>query len=391
MSLPQLVREESVQSPDMEPACAALVERRRVARTLPPYEMSTLDEITDALNDLLASQDASARVSSIARLGGGASKEQFVFDVKPVPGGGPPTAGRYVLRTDPQCPIIETDCRREFALLNAMNGVVPVPEPTWLDGEGRFFGRPAMITEFVAGVTKPVAGQEKVSGLGTRLGEPLRSLLKQQFLDILVRIHAFDWQEMALEGFGVPNADPAQAARWSLNFWDALWTLDKVEDRPIATLVRCWLMDNVPDCQELVLTHGDYRTGNYLFDEDTGKIAAVLDWELARIGDFHEDLAWVLMRLFSFEEDGILRASDLYEREEFISSYESASGRTVNRKTLHFYEVLGVWKCYIIVAASGLSVSRRKHSHQDIVLTYMSAAGAMFAHDLAELLGQEVK
>ena len=38
------------------------------------------------------------------------------------------------------------------------------------------------------------------------------------------------------------------------------------------------------------MTHGDYRTGNYLFDEESGKITALLDWELARIGDFHEDL-----------------------------------------------------------------------------------------------------
>src|SRR5690606_33793593 len=115
--------------------------------------------------------------------------------------------------------------------------------------------------------------------------------------------------------------------------------LEKLEERPVATLARCWLRENLPACNELVLTHGDYRTGNYLFDEQRGTITAVLDWELCRIGDFHEDLAWILNRLFSTQQNGTVRASDLYEREAFIEAYERASGRTVNRSTLHFYEV----------------------------------------------------
>jgi len=386
-----MVAHDSRRQTDMEPAWAALVERRKVAREAPPYEVSGTGQIRDGLSRMLAAEGQRARISSISRLGGGASKEQFLFQLEAPAGADSPLSPRYVLRTDPQCPIIETDCRREFVLLQAMAGTVPVPRPVWLDGDGRFFGRPAMVTEFVPGVTKPVAGQDKVSGLGARLGSALRSQLRQPFLDNLARIHAFDWRGAALDGFAIPDADPAQAARWSFNFWDAIWTLDKLEDRPIATLARCWLKENIPDCDELVLTHGDYRTGNYLFDEEKGEINAILDWELARIGDFHEDIAWVLMRLFSHVEDGVLRASDLYEREDFITSYEKLTGRTVNRRTLHFYEVLCVWKCYIIVAASGLSVSRRQHSHQDIVLTFMAAAGAMFAHDLAELLEREAR
>src|SRR5690606_29608802 len=126
------------------------------------------------------------------------------------------------------------------------------------DGEGRFFHRPAMVTNFVEGVTRPTGKQEKVSGLGTHLGEPLRSQLKQQFLDILVRIHAFDWRATDLQGFAAPDRDSHQAARWSLNFWDALWELEKLEERPVATLARCWLRENLPACNELVLTHGDY-------------------------------------------------------------------------------------------------------------------------------------
>jgi aminoglycoside phosphotransferase (APT) family kinase protein len=138
----------------------------------------------------------------------------------------------------------------------------------------------------------------------------------------------------------------------------------------------------------LVLTHGDYRTGNYLFDEASGTLVAMLDWELARIGDYHEDVAWVLMKIFGTTDGGVFRASDLYEREEFIASYEAATGREVKRKTLHFYDVFSCWKCYVIVAASGMSVARAQHNHQDVLLTFLGAAGPLFIADMCRLLDQ---
>src|SRR3546814_7017679 len=110
----------------------------------------------------------------------------------------------------------------------------------------------------------------------------------------------------------------------------------------------------MPDASELVVLFRSYRTGNYLVDEDSGEITALLDWELARIGDFHEDLGWVLMQIFgAFDGDGAFRASDLFEREEFIIGYERRSGRTVNRRTLHYYDVMASWKCNVIVVANG--------------------------------------
>jgi aminoglycoside phosphotransferase (APT) family kinase protein len=143
----------------------------------------------------------------------------------------------------------------------------------------------------------------------------------------------------------------------------------------------------MPDTAELVVTHGDYRTGNYLFEEESGRITALLDWELARIGDFHEDLGWVLMQVFgTVDPDGTRRASDLFEREEFITAYEARSGRSVNRKTLHYYDVMSSWKCNIIVAANGLAAARSQHNHQDVLLTFLGATSPMFSDDLVRLL-----
>ena len=357
---------------------------RRNWKGRPPYRAALNSEITEILERYFAAKQPGAAVSGVRRVGGGASKEQFFFTL--TEGG---QEEKYLLRMDPGLAITETDRAREFVLLDAMNGVVPVPRPAWVDNDAAYFPQAAAIMHVVQGVAKPSGSDVKVSGLGTWLGPDMRAKLRDQFLDHLIAIHAYDWRAKPLDRFDVPDADPKQAARWSYNFWHELWTIDEGESRPIFALADQWLADNLPDTAELVLTHGDYRTGNYLFDEQSAEITAILDWELARIGDFHEDLGWVLTRLFgTFDKDGTFRASDLFEREEFITEYERRSGRTVNRKTLHFYDVLSNYKCYVIVAADGLAAAGSQNNHQDVLLTFLGAAEPVFADELAELLSK---
>lgn len=373
---------------DMESINRRILDRRAADRTLPPYRAALIPEIVALLDGFFDKVKPGARVSGVRRVGGGASKEQFFFTLKDADG----NAEQYLLRMDPRRAITETDREREFVLLSAMAGYVPVPEAAWVDAKGSHFPQPAAIMKVVRGVTKPSGSGVKVSGLGTWLGEKLRPRLSDQFLDHLVSIHAYDYKAKPLPGYEMPDADPQQAARWSLNFWRDLWRIDEGKTRPIMALAEQWLQDNLPDCppENLVLTHGDYRTGNYLFDEETAEITALLDWELARIGDFHEDVAWVLMQVFGTWENGTFRASDLFEREEFITEYERRSGRTINRQTLHYYDVLSSYKCYIICAANGLAAARSQHNHQDVLLTFLGAASPMFAGDLVRLLKQEV-
>lgn len=373
---------------EMEQVFTRLLAKRRANRSLPAYRAALTADVTATLSSYFAKEVPDAKVCDVRRVGGGASKEQFFFTLD--------RAGnceQFVLRMDPRAAITQTDRRREFEVLKAMQGVVPAPEPVWLDADGDHFGEPAVIMRVVRGVTKPSDAGVKVSGLGTWLGADLRAKLRDQFMDYLVAIHAFDWRNAHLPSYEVPDGDPGQAARWSFNYWRDLCRADEGEARPITSLAEQWLADNQPDTQDLVLAHCDYRTGNYLFEEDTGKITALLDWEMARIGDFHEDLAWVLMQVFgtfdkSSGENGTFRASDLFEREEFIALYEQRSGRTVNRKTLHYYDVMSSWKCYIIVAANGMAAARAQHNHQDVLLTFLAATSAMFADDLCRLLAQ---
>ncbi len=364
---------------DMEPTCQLALLGRMENRKKGPYSARNTGEVATELATFFAKTKPGATVSGVNRMGGGASKEQFVFALD---------GEKHVLRMDPQEAITETDRKRELEIMEAVQGLIPAPKPLYMDDDGSVFGRPAAIMSFVGGVTKPSGAGVKVSGLGTSLGPRLRAALKGPFMENLVKLHALDWRAAALPSFAAPDGDPKQAARWSLNYWKKLWAIDGIEHIPIMSYATQWLTDNMPDCHELVLTHCDFRTGNYLFDEASGKMTAVLDWEMARIGDFHEDLGWVLMQIFGSYEDGEFRASDLYGREEFIAAYESASGRMVNRETLHYYDVMSSWKCYIITAANGMSAARSQHNHQDALLTFLAAANVLFSNDLCNLLGK---
>ena len=371
---------------EMESVNKRILERRRESSDLPPYRAVQNEEIEDILADFIGTVRPGAKIANVRRVGGGASKEQFFFTVEDDAG-----SDKFLLRMDPRRAITETDREREFELIKAMKGHVPVPEAVWVDNDAEHFPQSAAIMKVVPGVTKPSDAGVKVSGLGTYLGPDLRAKLRDQFLDYMVTIHAYDWRANPVPGFEVPDADPKQAALWSYNYWRELWEVDEGETKPIIALADRWIADNLPDTVELVMAHCDYRTGNYLFDEESGEITAILDWELARIGDFHEDLAWVLMQVFgTFDEDGVFRASDLFEREEFITEYEKRSGRTVNRKTLHFYDVMSSWKCYVIVAANGLAAARSQHNHQDVLLTFLGATSAVFEGDLVRLMTQGV-
>ena len=370
---------------DTEPYLVGLLEARKLRRIEPPYEPQADHTIEGLLGSYFAKQTPGATINDVARLGGGASKEQFSFTLQQADG----AAQRYVLRMDPMEGITETSRQREYEILKAMQGVIPVPRPVWLDAEGAHFGRPAVIMELVPGSPKPSTMTLSVTGLGTVLGDPLRGQIRPQYLDMLAKIHNFNWAAADLPSYTAPIADPKQATRWLINFWKELLEQDAVVREPVIRLATQWLEENLPDCEKLCFVHGDFRTGNYLFDEATGKVTAMLDWEMGYIGDFHGDLAWLLQPVFGTRIDGVFRVSDIFEGDEdFIAAYESASVNRVNRKTLHYFKVFNDWKSYILVSALGMRAAREQHNHQDVLLTFLAATGPMFVADLAKLLSE---
>lgn len=108
-------------------------------------------------------------------------------------------------------------------------------------------------------------------------------------------------------------------------------------DRPIIALGLQWLDEHLIPDGETTLLHGDFRMGNIMVSE--GKLAAVLDWEMAHAGDPHDDLAYGCMTAWRFGRPERV-AFGLGSLEDWLSTYESVSGRKVDRGRFRFWLVL---------------------------------------------------
>lgn len=323
-------------------------------------------------------------ITQIERMAGGASKEQFAFTLHHDGGAG---AERLILRMDPLEAIAQTCRGREAEVQQKIAASLPVPEVRYFDADGEWLGQPAVIIAFVDGVTEPTEAKGAgVSGMGSQLGG-LASKLAPQYVEALATTHRFDWAAEQWDFFAAPRAFSNQAAIWQVNWWSRVWWDCLVESVPVVTLTERWLRENAPVCDAPMLVHGDLRMGNFMFDESSGRFTAVLDWELAHIGDFHEDIAWTMQKLFgAWREDGVFLVSGLLPRDDFIAHYQQASGNVIDPDKLHYYEVLNAYKCAVMDLGQAMRASIEGNNHQEVVLTWLGSAGAVFLQTLVQLL-----
>ena len=375
---------------DIETRVAHVLARKMARRGSGAYSARSDAQVTAQLTALFAHEGLSGvRISALARMTGGASKEQFAFTLSHAGAAAPE---RLVLRMDPWMGIVETCRGREAQLLAAFAGVVPVPPLRFVDADGDYLGQPGLITRMVPGTTSPTdIAATAVSGVGIRFDHWIAKLAPQ-FVDNLARIHAFDWSRADLSYFDAPTPGTKQAALRQVNWWARVWQQDCEEADPLATLVERWLRENAPLCAQPVLVHGDYRIGNFMFVEPSGEFSAVLDWELAHLGDFHEDLAWSVQRLFGTPRaDGELLICGLLPREVFFTRYTQATGAVIDLDTIRYYEVLNAWKCVVINSASACCAARLGQSHQDLVLTWLALCTAVFSDQINALMRDDLR
>jgi aminoglycoside phosphotransferase (APT) family kinase protein len=297
-----------------------------------------------------------------------------------------------VLRMEPAESIVETSRLREFQLIKAFEGVVPVPPVFWCDADATYLPYPALVYGFAPGVTKPSDSTSGVSGLGTTLPASLRAQLAPQFVEHLARIHRHDFSQSDLSAFDVPETGTTQCAEWGVNWWDRVWEEDFDEDVPMIRIASAWLRRNMPKLDRASVVHSDYRTGNFLFTEHDHKISAWLDWELGRIGDRHQDIAWVSSSAFtSLAEDGKTSlVCGLLPEAEFYAEYEKVSGLKINPQTVHWYKVYNAYTISILILATGYRIALNRKTHQDILVTWLIGIGYMVADEMRNLIEKEI-
>lgn len=160
---------------------------------------------------------------------------------------------------------------------------------------------------------------------------------------ILARIHA-------LPLAALPPLRSGQA-REELRHWEAGYRANAVV-RPVFALALRWLAEHAPEPVPEGLVHGDFRNGNLVVG--AGGVHAVLDWELAHLGDPMEDLGWFCVNAWRFGQVG-QPAGGLGSREALFEAYEAAGGRRVDPRRVHYWEVLGNLKWGIACDAMGLA------------------------------------
>jgi aminoglycoside phosphotransferase (APT) family kinase protein len=372
---------------NLEPHLHALLKAKHARQGKGSYKPRVASDVAERLDRLLEAHGKNGRAHNVRRMGGGASKEQFLFDLVDKASG---AAEQLVLRMDPLEGIIETCRSREAQLLKAVVGVVPTPPVAFVDGDGTHMGQPAMITGFVHGATKPRDAVAGPSGIGIVIGPRAAAALIPQYLGNLVAIHGFDFSQADLSTYAVPQAGTTQAALWQLNLWERVLEDDQIDSSPLLTYTACWLRDRLPVCEAPVLLHGDYRLGNFMFDEDTLEMTAVLDWELAHIGDFHEDVAYSLEPLFcSRDAQGQRLIASMMPKRDFLDGYAQRSGRVIDPEVLHWYHVLNSFKLSAMNFASGVRAARDGTNHQSALLGFLSPSGIAISGTLCRLLEGE--
>lgn len=157
---------------------------------------------------------------------------------------------------------------------------------------------------------------------------PIKQAIAAEVMTDLARLHAHPAAGIVLDGGG-HGSRIADHVAIELEIWRAMYDEAGRPD-PLLDLAFSWLRDNMPDPDgPVVLVHGDAGPGNFLFE--AGHLTALIDWELAHLGDPMEDLAWFSMRCV-MEPVPDFAAS--------IAAYERAAGRKVDRRRILYHRVL---------------------------------------------------
>jgi aminoglycoside phosphotransferase (APT) family kinase protein len=252
-----------------------------------------------------------------------------------------------VLRRPPRPPLPPSahDVMREARLLERLYAAgARVPVILAACDDESVIGAPFYVMPLIDGEVMTGVVPLGLAGDHARIGEEL--------IDALAEIHAIDVAAAGLDGFSRPGGYlERQIRRFS-------GLLEHNATRPLPDLERVgeWLSANLPRSSDLTVVHGDYRLGNCMFTRASPtRLNAVLDWELAALGDPLADLGY-LTATWAEPDDpsnpmnelsGATRAPGFLSRSELIARYEARTGR--DETALPWYEVLALWKAAIFL------------------------------------------
>jgi len=253
-----------------------------------------------------------------------------------------------VLRRPPRPPLPPSahDVLREARLLSALEPTpVHAPRVLAVCDDDAVIGAPFYVMEEIEGVV-----------ITDSIPEPLdnpeqRAAIADELIDALVELHAVDWTQVGLEGFGKPTGYLERQVKRFLG----LWEINKTREINEVEIVGNWLRENMPQSPPATIVHGDYRLGNTMFAATApARLKAIFDWEMATIGDPLADLGYMMVhwirpgdQIGYFNLQAVTMLDGFPSRDEMIAKYEQRSGRSM--QALNWYVTLALWKAIVFM------------------------------------------
>lgn len=287
--------------------------------------------IADYLSERLGVGTVS--VASAERIVGGGSRHTWKVQADWRANDGSPSGRTLIFRLDPEGSLLESNRHSEFEFYSAFwhSSDVPVPEPLFIEDDVEILGNPFCVMAAVAGIAEPatiVFSTDYDQG---------RAAIARQWMELLGEIASVDYRAMGLHEH---TEEPLPDTCWEaeLEHWEQVLRDHYVGPYPVNEAAIRWLRRNPPPpAQRVSVVHGDYRVGNFLATPD--RIEAIVDWEMAHLGDPHQDLAWAFARNWRFARDPEL-VGGLLSQPEAIEIWESSSDLTFDADAMHWWGIL---------------------------------------------------
>ena len=253
-----------------------------------------------------------------------------------------------VLRRPPLGPVAPRahDVTREFHILQRLHPSFPLaPQPFVLCEDVDVIGAPFYVMERRRGL---VLDQDFPPDW--QPDADLHRAITESLIDVLVELHAVDWRAASLDTIGHPEGYlQRQVAGWIDRYARA-----RTPEAPEVARLSTWLSDGLPQSPPATVIHNDYKLNNMLLDpRDPRRITAVLDWEMATVGDPLSDVASLLVYWTGPGESemmgglkAVTGAAGFPTRREIAQMYAQSSGRDV--AALDWYVAFAYFKVGVI-------------------------------------------
>jgi aminoglycoside phosphotransferase (APT) family kinase protein len=247
----------------------------------------------------------------------------------------------YVLRRPPLGPLAPKahDMAREYRVLHAIHPHFPeAPQVFLLCEDPSVIGSTFFLMERRYGVVIRDSAPPELGALPN-----YQRLVSEAFIDCLVRLHSIDVAQPELSSLGKPEGFVERQVRG----WSDRWNRAKTCESPDMDRIARWLNDNLPPSVEVTLVHNDYKLDNVMLRPAGDRVEAVLDWEMATLGDPLADLGLTMCYWTWAGMTAVTSQPGWYTRDEFLQRYAVRTGRDLTH--IRYHEVLGIFKLAVIL------------------------------------------